>query len=68
MIIADQQCTLNLSVCWLIPWCSLVPRPSPSFLSLVVRLLVACNTVNCPASDEKLGEGLGMRLTTVYLV
>ena len=33
----------------------LVPRPSPSFLSLAVPL-------NCTASDRNLGEGLGTRL------
>ena len=37
---------------------SLVPRASPSFLSLAVQLL------NLTASDGKLGENLGMRLLT----
>ena len=38
---------------WLQPVISLVPRPSSSFPSLAVQL-----------SDGKLGEGLGMRLTS----
>ena len=42
----------------LLPVSRLVPRPSPNFPSLAVRL-------NRTASDRKLSEGLGTRLTSV---
>ena len=54
----------------LLPVSSLVPRPSPNFPSLAVRLNHTASDGklgNRTASDGKLGEGLGMRLTSVWL-
>ena len=45
----------------LLPVSSLVPRPSPNFPSLAVRL-------NRTTSNGKLGEGLGTRLTSVFYI
>ena len=56
-MLADQS-TTSCCICHTKLWLhSLIPRPSPSFPSLVVRL-----SGDHTASGRKLGEGLGTRL------